>query len=46
MILLPGQCTIERELGRGEAAKRHYGRVTQWWRDCDPELVPLPRTGA
>jgi hypothetical protein len=28
-------------MGEPEAAKRHYARVTHWWRDCDPELVPL-----
>jgi hypothetical protein len=28
-------------LGDTEAAKRHYARVTRWWRHCDPELVPV-----
>jgi hypothetical protein len=28
-------------LGDAEVAKLHFDRVTRWWRDCDPELVPI-----
>jgi hypothetical protein len=28
-------------LGDREAAKARFGNVVRWWRQCDPELVPL-----
>jgi hypothetical protein len=28
-------------LGERDRAKEHFGNVVRWWRQCDPELVPL-----
>ena len=28
-------------LGEREAAREHFSNVVRWWRQCDPELVPL-----